>query len=67
MMNDKLLLAMKAHRIGVEDAKTAFKQVIGYGYMASDEERAALLRVIDAIIILPSRLVTEVFDADIER
>lgn len=66
-MNDKLMLAMKAHRIGVEDAKLAFQLAVSNSGNFTIAQQAALLVLLQNVIVLPSRLVKEVFDADIER
>jgi hypothetical protein len=66
-MNDKLMLATKAHRIGVEDAKFAFKFIILTQMRGTNEEKAEILKAVENMFVLPSRLVKEVFDAEVER
>jgi hypothetical protein len=67
MNEEKLQAMMRAHAMGVEDVKTAFKLIITERMGLSPEATKALVSVVDNIVILPTRVLREVVDADAIR
>ena len=60
-MTEKLQLAMKAHAIGVEDAKAAMGHMVSLVPLA-EEVRAEVLKAIAGLVILPTRILKEIPD-----
>lgn len=66
-MNEDLLLnLMKAHRIGIEDAKTALKLVLKEVPLPP-EQVASILERLDRTVILPTRVYKEIIAAEVVR
>ncbi len=65
-MEKNLAVAVRAHGMGVEDAKLALRLVLENTHMLSDQ-RLLVLRMLDNLVVLPTRVIKEVVDADLER
>jgi len=61
MSHELLLKLIKAHQLGVEDAKTAIKVVLGESDL-TDEQKQKLAADLTRIVVLPSRLTREFSD-----
>jgi len=66
-MNEALLLnLMNAHRIGIEDAKTALKLVLKEVPLPP-EQVASILERLDRTVILPTRVYKEIFQPELTK
>jgi hypothetical protein len=67
MNSEKLHNMMRAHTMGVEDAKTAFKHIIVGRLGLSEEATQALVSLVDNIVVLPTRLLQDQFTREQAR
>lgn len=67
MKAEKLHDMMRAHAMGIEDAKTAFKHIIVGRLGLSEEATQALVSLVDNIVVLPTRVLQDQFTREQNR